>query len=480
MENSYHERSGFIGGVARVLNFGGRAMVSAYDVTSDALNKLFTAAKKSTFLPEKVAGMFTSGLGMSRPSETRRLEDKIEEYERKIKALYLEIGKEGANYSGDESALQTEPIKKLIADVREYEKEIQRLKDRIVEAREQKKAEAVRGKKLRKAAGLSKESDKAAADDRVNKNVESAIARALRHGEFETLSEREIFNKIANDLLDAEIDIKILAAAELGKIASVASVPILMEAVKFDNPELTSEIINSLISIGDARAIPVFKGNADHQDHRIRTGCLRGLYKMAENEEAIPVMTKALRDENPEVRRTAATFIGWKDYTDVVPSLVQCLRDEDSRVRKATVTALANIKDISAVLPLIKVLKDKELDIREKAFEAIKVISGEDITFDINASGKELTEAINNLRNWWQQERFNRVDVSESGVAAEVAESGAEAVEEAAASEESEFTEESLMRITKAELLSICEERGIEYNEKQTKAELTRLILGEK
>ena len=494
MENSYPERSGFMGGVAKVLNAGGGAAVYAYDMTCAAVGKAFVVAKKAPVLPEKLSGIFASGFGlgfgMVRPSETKQLEEKIEQYERKIKAIYFEVGKEGATYSGDESALETEPVKKLIADVREHEKEIQRLRDRIVEVKEQRKTEALRRRELRKGTKLVTKRAKIG-DEKVAKRVESAIAKAVRQAKFESRSEREIFDKVANDLMDNEMEIKVLAAAELGKIGNDAAVPILLQAAHFDSSDLISEIINSLIMIGDLRAVPLFKENVDHPKHRVRIGSLRGLYKLAHPQEAIPPLLEALRDEHPEVRRTAVTFIGWKDYAEAAPSLVQCLRDEDARVRKAAVAAVANIKDSLAVLPLINLLKDKDLEIREKAFDAIKVIAGEEITFDVHASGKELTEAIKNLRNWWQQERLGKVEVTEAEEVAEPEEEAAEAAderqaeidrawtEEGAAAEEPEHTQESLMRMTKAELLSMCKERGVESDEKMTKSEISQLILGE-
>ena len=490
MENEYAERSGFMGGVAKVLNAGGGAAVYAYDMTCAAVGKAFVVAKKSPVLPEKLAGIFASGFSMVRPSETKQLEEKIEQYERKIKAIYFEVGKEGATYSGDESALETEPVKKLIADVREHEKEIQRLRDRIVEVKEQRKTEALRRRELRKGTKLVTKRAKIG-DEKVAKRVESAIAKAVRQAKFESRSEREIFDKVANDLIDNEMEIKVLAAAELGKIGNDAAVPILLQAAHFDSSDLISEIINSLIMIGDLRAVPLFKENVDHPKHRVRIGSLRGLYKLAHPQEAIPPLLEALRDEHPEVRRTAVTFIGWKDYAEAAPSLVQCLRDEDARVRKAAVAAVANIKDSLAVLPLINLLKDKDLEIREKAFDAIKVIAGEEITFDVHASGKELTEAIKNLRNWWQQERLGKVEVTEAEEVAEPEEEAAEAAderqaeidrawtEEGAAAEEPEHTQESLMRMTKAELLSMCKERGVESDEKMTKSEISQLILGE-
>lgn len=509
-QQEYKEKSGILDGAASVLNAGGSAMVYAYDVTTGVIGRLLLVAKKVPIVPEKAFDMILGGLGIIKPSEIRRLEEKIKGYEKKIKGLYYQIGKEGATYTGDESALETEPVKKLMADVREYEKEIERLENHIVEIKEQKKAD-VKRKRLKKVVPLAEEKQKVD-EEKVKKMVGSVIAKAVRHGEFETRSELEIFDKVANDLLDSETEIKTLAAAELGKIANDAAVPILIEAAKFDNPDLTSEIINSLITIGDLRAIPLFKEKAADPKHRVRIGCLRGLYKLAGDEEAMPVLTEALRDGHQEVRRTAATFIGWKDYAKAVPALIQCLRDEDARVRKAAVSAVANIKDESSVLALIKVLGDKDIEIREKAFEAIRVISGEEITFDVHASGKALTGAINNLRDWWQKERLGKVEITEAAevaaepeaieevAEAEPAEEVAETEEEIAEPEEPEpaeevaeaeeeekevtppekpqYTEEKLKRMVKSEVVSISKDLGIECDETLTKPQIVELILG--
>jgi HEAT repeat protein len=439
MERECPKRSGLAGGVADVLNAGGRAVVYVYDMGSKSLGGLVSLVKKMPRLPGKATGMFTAGLGFVKPGEANGIEEKIKEYEGKIQRLYYEIGKEGAKYSDAEGPLEADAVKKLIADVRDYEKEIQRLKDRIAEMEAQRKEAAVKNKKREKEIEEKEKTD----ERQVVKAVESAIQKSVKHGAFETASERAIFDKVANDLLDSEMEIKILAAAELGKIGNEAAVHILMEAVKYGDPSLTSEILNSLINIGDSQAIPLFKAKINDSKHRVRIGCLRGLYKLAEDADAMPFLVDALRDEHPEVRRTAATFIGWKDYADAVPALAQCLKDEDERVRKAAVSSLANIKDESSVLSLIKVLADKDLEIREKALDAIRMITGEEIAFDLNASGKALTAAIDALKEWWQERRLGKSDFSETEepVAYEL-QPEADSVEVAAAEEDVPAREE--------------------------------------
>ncbi|MBF0228374.1 MAG: HEAT repeat domain-containing protein [Desulfamplus sp.] len=398
---------------ASALNAVGSSTVWVYDATASGLGKVWSAVKKVPEFKPVPKGMFTKGLGLIKTGEIGSLENKIVEYEKQIKMLYFEIGKEGARSSDGETLLESDTLKKLLSDVKEHEKEISRLKNRIVELKEEKIAEKIRKKELKKEAAFSKLKEKVykekASVDQINKVVENAINTAVKTGVFESRSEEEIFYKVAHDLLDSEMEIKYLAAAELGKIGNESAVPVLMDAVRYDDPELTAEIVNSLISIGDSRAVPLFIKELKSQKYRVRIGSLRGLFKLAGDDVAMPALIEALRDDHPEVRRTALTFIGWKDPEDSVPAVSQCLVDEEARVRKAAVSALANLKDESSVLPLIKVLGDKELEIREKALEAIRSITGDNIEFNVNAAGKELANAVLELKQWWQDERMTKI-----------------------------------------------------------------------
>lgn len=477
MVEKQSDRSGILNGVARVMNTGGNSVVYAYDATHSAFGRLVSIAKKAPGVPGIAKGIFTSSLGLVVSSDTRKAEEKIKEYEEKIRSLYFKIGKEGADASDMENPLEAESVKNLIADVREYEKEIQRLKDRIVEMKEERKAEGLLKKEDKAKTSLIKMAGERAAHERVFKKVQDAIETSARQGEFESDSDRAIFDKVAHDLLDSEIEIKILATVELGKISNSAAVPILIAAVNFDYPDLTSEIINSLILLGDDRAIPVFKELSGHSKYGVRVGCLRGLYKMAEDEEAGQLLINALRDDHPEVRKNAATFLGWKDYADSGPALVQCLRDEDVKVRKAAVWALANLKEETFVLSLIRVLGDEDLEIREKTLEAIQGISGVEVAFDVTLSGRALTEAVDKMKDWWQQERLQMKEPVEEDEVEAARTEEAESDEAKEDEDKPELTRENLSKITKADLFAICDERGIEYKPRDTKDEIIGRLL---
>jgi hypothetical protein len=382
---------------------GGGSIISPYDVTSWAFRRLISAGKKAPVISRK-ALVLISGLGKS--GKTHRLETKVGYAEKKLGRLHYKIGEIGVSYSGEGNVLETEPVKALIAEVRENEAKIENMNAQIIEIKKQKEEKKKKRAVKREPVAVRKET----VDKRDMDTITAAIDDAVFFGEFETPSEKEIFQKVANDLLDNEIEVRILAVAELAKMGKEAAVPILLEASTSNNSDLVSEIINSLISLGDLRAIPLFRERASDPGYRIRIGCLRGLYKLADHEDDIPVFTEALGDDHPEVRRAAATFLGWKDRVEAAPALTQSLRDEDRRVRKAAVSALANLKDESSVLPLIRVLADEEVEIRKKTLQTIRMISGNDeISFDVDADAPALEEAADHIRAWWEKERLERV-----------------------------------------------------------------------
>jgi len=310
-----------------------------------------------------IMAVYDKGADFLYPYKRKTIHNLIKIKEKKINELYYEIGKEHVKQQ-QSNPLYSEPsdnIKKLISDVK-------------------------------------------------HESVKVAIAYSLNNAKFDSDFGKSKFEKAANDLLSKDQELSILAVNELAKMDTEASLPVLIEAAKIGEPSLTSEIINALISICSVNAVQLFKDMATNKNYRIRVACLRGLYKLAdEDDQAMQILVNAVKDEHPDVRKAAITFIGWKDNTDSVPALVQSLRDEHSEVKKAALDALATIRDKTTVLPVIRVLRDPIL--REKALYTLKMITGEYISFDTQASGKELTDAVDNLIEWWQKKRVGDAEI---------------------------------------------------------------------
>nr|AFZ77038.1 magnetosome protein Mad23 [delta proteobacterium ML-1] len=385
-------------GVAELLNAGGRTAVFLYDVGSGAVGGVTSAAKRLVHVPESVTSLF------GRQSPLKVLETEIQDLERKIRLNYYEIGKESAHGEDLDAEQNKDRIQELVAEIHGYKQEVQLRRDQIAALRAG----------ARKVAPVT-EAPQAAAEPRemvrnqvevaeqAARNLPLAIDRAVKKGQFASASARAIFKKVAEDLLDEDAEVRMLAAAELGKIGNQAGVPVLMETARLHDPKLTTEAVNALIALGDPLAIMLFQDLALHPAHRVRMACLRGLYKLAGDETASQALLAGLRDEHPEVRRSAVTLLGWKDYPDTAPSLVQCLRDEDAGVRKAGAAALANLKDEHTVPALIQTLADPDREVREKALEAIRGISGKEMVFDVSADPAELEVAAAALLESWRQ-----------------------------------------------------------------------------
>ena len=460
------ERKGVWGFTVKVLNEAGGALVDLYELGEGAVDTVGRKIKKAPGSIRESGETVKPKGPFAKRSDGHILEDKIKEKESRIQGLYRKIGREGVSRTETGAPLDTDTVRGLISDVKEYEKEIARLKGRIAELDAQKEDSAV--------ASLEPEPP-------LRKAMAAAIETGLRSGSFE-FDEKAKFEKVAADLLETEMAVKILAVAELGKMKNSAAVPVLAEAAGFDDPNLTVEIVNALIDIGDPGAIRLFKDQAQNSHYRVRVACLRGLYKLAgdSDEESAQILMNALLDEHPDVRKSGATLMGWKGNEGAVPALVQGLKDEDGKVIKAALSALAAIRDKAAVLPLIKVLKNEDPELRTRALDAIKMITGEAVAFDLQAEGEALGKATDALIDRWHKTRMGEAEIEEAPAFPDDDQPAPEAEEEQEEEGEPEVitpTQEALVKKLKPELLAICEDLGIECDEKLTKAQISALIV---
>nr|MBF0220750.1 HEAT repeat domain-containing protein [Desulfobulbaceae bacterium] len=407
------KRSAVLRGIASVLNTCGNAVVVSFDAGAKLTGSFGNTFKKLSGMPFRKKSSATSE-AYQRECDT--LLKSIKDYEQKIKSVYYEIGKASARLTetdGDEAQISNSgTVKELLEKIHGYENSVKKMRGRIAGLEEERAAEEARKKEddgYRRAtlmAGRARKGKQRGDASQLTADINNAIKEALIHGTFETASDRAVFDNVATDLLDKEAEIQMLAAAELGKMKNIAAVPVLHAAIGMAEGHLATEIVNALISLGDPSSVDVLRQSARDTSARVRITSLRGLYKLApEDKDVRQQIIDSLSDINPEVRKTGATLLGWLDESKAVPALIQCLTDEDERVRKAVVSALANIRDTASMLPIIRQLRDDSTEVRKKALDAIKVISGQEVAFDLSAKGDELLEIIDSMKKWWQEVR---------------------------------------------------------------------------
>lgn len=141
----------------------------------------------------------------------------------------------------------------------------------------------------------------------------------------------------------------------------------------------------------------------DHEDWKVR------YQKLEQSEdptvEDIPVLTKALADEKPSIRRLATVYLGMIEDPAVLPSLYIALKDKTVTVRRTAGDCLSDLGFAEAMDAMITALDDKSKLVRwraamflyevgdERALEALKA-NEEDPEFEVSLQIKMAIERI--------------------------------------------------------------------------------------
>jgi HEAT repeat protein len=123
---------------------------------------------------------------------------------------------------------------------------------------------------------------------------------------------------------------------------------------------------------GDTSAVPVLIKALKDNDWYVREKAAYALEKIRDK-SAVPALIEALRDESQGVRYYAAEALS-KIGKSAVPGLIKALNDGDMSVRCIAADTLGSIGDTSALEPLAYIAEN---DVEENARNAAKyAISG--------------------------------------------------------------------------------------------------------
>jgi hypothetical protein len=152
------------------------------------------------------------------------------------------------------------------------------------------------------------------------------------------------------------------------------------------------------------RSLADFECLLDSPDHRERILALRGLHNLP-SPVSVPACLSCMADRSPEVRRSAATILGWERYHPAAPALAILLKDEDREVRRAAVEALGALGEEQSVYSLIRALEDEDDQVRIAAREALFRTVPIPIELDVDEDPEVLFPKIEGLIRWWVDAR---------------------------------------------------------------------------
>jgi HEAT repeat protein len=397
-----------LGLVARSLNACGSAVLFSYDTCSSSLEKVYDLSKKTS---SASINLFRSPKRIISPQKTTQLIKKIKMCVHNLNNLYRKLGRRVMEATDPDHPFASEEMQSLLAEVKDFKSKVELLKERLVALEGRERANLLLKKELKAYARHSAKTAKryGKGEPEIQEAVAHAITDAEAQVAFVSESDRITFRTVAGDLLEKDMEIKVLAAVELGRMRCGAAVNVLKEALKYDDPRLTLEIVRSLSAIGDFRALPILFEQVASPNYLVRIEALIGLCTLGSDDEVMLVLLEALKDKHPEVCRTAVTLLGWRKEFDAVSALVECIDNPSEETRKAIISALLAIGDRSALPALIDLLGDKSREVREKALAAIRDLTNEDISFEVETRGRQLTEATERVR-----ERFQETSVSDT------------------------------------------------------------------
>ncbi|MBU7027140.1 MAG: HEAT repeat domain-containing protein, partial [Theionarchaea archaeon] len=208
----------------------------------------------------------------------------------------------------------------------------------------------------------------------------------------------EIRDQIANDLwyLYQNAEFTSLREKAMKIISLMKSDTIIdsaIEKLKDENSDVRWSAAIALGKIGSEKAVALLiKALADENSY-VRGRAAEALGKIG-SEKAVALLIKALADENSDVRGSVAIALGKIGSEKAVALLIKALADENSDVRGSAAIALGKIGSEKAVALLIKALTDEDNTVRWRAADALGRIGSEKAVDPLKSALKDESEGI--------------------------------------------------------------------------------------
>jgi HEAT repeat protein len=178
--------------------------------------------------------------------------------------------------------------------------------------------------------------------------------------------------------LVAGLEIHLLLKVQfLGITKAESAIPILIKALQDENPSIRERAAYSLGNIGtEASIASLSKALLEDEDSSVRERAAYSLGNIG-TEASIASLSKALlEDEDSSVREVAVHSLGNIGSNTTIPCLIQGINDEDYSVHISAANALIKIGSKLAISSLIKCLESIEDDRRYNAPASAVAILG--------------------------------------------------------------------------------------------------------
>lgn len=184
---------------------------------------------------------------------------------------------------------------------------------------------------------------------------------------------REAVAPLAALVRDPEARVRLEVVRALRELRDVSAMPALVTSLKDGDPQIREESIGTIVEIyaererdgGVAGFLEIFSDEHDRSSVLPFTNVDPTVYTS---------LAEALRDEDRDVRRSAAYALGILDGRGVVRELVAALQDPDAEVRGASATSIGKVGTAEDGRALISLLADDSGSVRNRVLQALGVL----------------------------------------------------------------------------------------------------------
>jgi len=230
------------------------------------------------------------------------------------------------------------------------------------------------------------------------------VRELLRSRALEKVAPPELTAEAMGHLLEGSAEERREAVGFLRALHCADAIPVLQAALAFEDDWIVVECTGALADLGEKRAVDALTGLLEATNPRLRTAALRALNGLNAG-LARKACLRGLADGDPEVRRTATTFLGWHRSPQTAGALAVLLKDEAPAVRIAASEALGQIESDKAILPLIRALGDPEIEVRLAAKQGLDHALTGPIEIQAGATVDEVWPRVDALIEWWAEAR---------------------------------------------------------------------------
>ncbi len=147
----------------------------------------------------------------------------------------------------------------------------------------------------------------------------------------------EVVSRLAEQSRNVEGKYQARIASALGRITNEEAIPALAEALNRDVPSIVMDgVSSSLAGIGTPEATEALLNSVRNTQEEQRLNSMLLAFDLLMNKDSVPILQKALNDENQYVRAAAANALGHFENEPILAQLREAYeRESNERVKEA-------------------------------------------------------------------------------------------------------------------------------------------------